>query len=77
VFLQHDYGGYHTLYRLRLDGHYGAFDPRYGYLSDRRDAPDARILTGLKFTTTREEQNISQSQPAVLRISAWSGSARS
>ncbi|MFN7995036.1 MAG: hypothetical protein U0Q18_15620 [Bryobacteraceae bacterium] len=44
VVLQHDDGGYHTLYRLRLDGHYGAFDPRYGYYVVDRDAPDARIL---------------------------------
>jgi len=44
VVLQHDDGGYHTLYRLRLDGHYGAFDPRYGYYLIDRDAPDARIL---------------------------------
>ncbi len=44
VVLQHDDGGYHTMYRLRLDGHYGAFDPRYGYYLIDRDAPDARIL---------------------------------
>lgn len=44
VVLQHEDGGYHTLYRLRLDGHYGAFDPRYGYYLIERDAPDARIL---------------------------------
>jgi hypothetical protein len=44
VCLQHENGGYHTMYRLRLDGHYGAFDPRYGYYLVERDAPDARIL---------------------------------
>ncbi len=44
VVLQHEDGGYHTLYRLRLDGHYGAFDPRYGYYLIDRDAPDARVL---------------------------------
>src|SRR5579871_2153708 len=44
VVLQHQDGGYHTLYRLRLDGHYGAFDPRYGYYLIDHDAPDARIL---------------------------------
>jgi len=44
VVLQHEDGGYHTLYRLRLDGHYGAFDPRYGYYLIERDSPDARIL---------------------------------
>jgi hypothetical protein len=44
VVLQHQDGGYHTLYRLRLDGHYSAFDPRYGYYLIDRDTPDARIL---------------------------------
>lgn len=44
VVLQHEDGGYHTLYRMRLDGHYGAFDPRYGYYLIDHDAPDARIL---------------------------------
>jgi hypothetical protein len=44
VCLQHDDGGYHTMFRLRLDGHHGAFDPRYGYYLVDRDAPDARIL---------------------------------
>ena len=28
VITQHAGGGYHTMYRLRLDGRYGAFDPR-------------------------------------------------
>ena len=44
VVLQHEDGGYHTLYRLRLDGNYGAFDPRYGYYLIDHDAPDARVL---------------------------------
>jgi hypothetical protein len=44
VVVQHDNGGYHTMYRLRLDGHWGAFDPRYGYYLIERDAPDARVL---------------------------------
>ncbi len=44
VVVQHPEGGYHTMYRLRLDGHYGAFDPRYGYYLIDRDAPDARVL---------------------------------
>lgn len=44
VITQHDDGGYHTMYRLRLDGNWGAFDPRYGYFLIERDAPDARIL---------------------------------
>ena len=44
VITQHEDGGYHTMYRLRLDGHWGAFDPRYGYYLIDHDAPDARIL---------------------------------
>jgi hypothetical protein len=44
VITQHHDGGYHTMYRLRLDGHYGAFDARYGYYLIDRDSPDARIL---------------------------------
>ena len=44
VITQHEDGGYHTMYRLRLDGNWGAFDPRYGYYLVDRDAPDARIL---------------------------------
>lgn len=44
VITQHADGGYHTMYRLRMDGAYGAFDPRYGYYLIDRDAPDARVL---------------------------------
>ena len=44
VITQHEDGGYHTMFRLRLDGHYGAFDARYGYYLIDRDAPDARVL---------------------------------
>lgn len=44
VCVQHDNGGYHTMFRLRLDGHFSAFDPRYGYYLLERDSPDARIL---------------------------------
>jgi hypothetical protein len=44
VITQHGNGGYHTMYRLRLDGRYGAFDPRYGYYLLERDSPDARVL---------------------------------
>jgi hypothetical protein len=44
VITQHHDGGYHTMYRLKLDGHYGAFDARYGYYLIDRDSPDARIL---------------------------------
>jgi len=44
VCVQHDNGDYHTMYRLRLDGRYAAFDVRYGYYLIERDAPDARVL---------------------------------
>lgn len=44
VCVQHENGGYHTMFRLRLDGRYGAFDPRYGYYLVERDDPGARIL---------------------------------
>ncbi len=44
VCVMHDNGGYHTMYRLRLDGRWGAFDPRYGYYLIERDAPDAPVL---------------------------------
>ena len=44
VVLQHEDGGYHTMYRLKLDGNWGAFDPRYGYYLVDHDAPDARVL---------------------------------
>lgn len=44
VCVMHDNGGYHTMYRLRLDGQWGAFDPRYGYYLIDSDRPDARIL---------------------------------
>lgn len=44
VVVQNEGAGYHTKYRLRLDGNYGAFDPRYGYYLIDRDSPDARVL---------------------------------
>jgi len=44
VCVQHDNGDYHTMYRLRLDGRYAAFDARYGYYLIDHDAPNARIL---------------------------------
>lgn len=50
VITQHDDGGYHTMYRLRMDGRHGAFDPRYGYYLIERDAPDARILDWSELT---------------------------
>jgi hypothetical protein len=44
VCVQHDDGGFHTMFRMRLDGRHAAFDPRYAYYLIERDAPDARIL---------------------------------
>jgi hypothetical protein len=44
VVVRNDGGGFHTMYRLRLDGNYGAFDPRYGYYLIERDTQDARVL---------------------------------
>ncbi|MBL8216966.1 MAG: hypothetical protein JNK87_39975 [Bryobacterales bacterium] len=57
VITQHEDGGYHTMYRLRMDNAYGAFDPRYGYYLVDRDKPDARVLDWAelhgKFETNR------------------------
>ncbi|RLB13521.1 MAG: hypothetical protein DRG82_15540, partial [Deltaproteobacteria bacterium] len=44
VICQHESGGYHTMYRLRMDGRFGAFDARYSYYLLEKDSPDARIL---------------------------------
>lgn len=44
VICMHENGGYHTMYRLRMDGRFGAFDARYGYYLLEKDTPDARIL---------------------------------
>lgn len=44
VCVQNPGGGFHTMYRLRLDGNYGAFDPRYGYYLVAEDTPGARVL---------------------------------
>ncbi|MFZ5928382.1 MAG: hypothetical protein ACOYX1_13145 [Acidobacteriota bacterium] len=44
VITQHAGGEYHTMYRLRMDGRYGGFDPRYGYYLVAEDAPEARVL---------------------------------
>lgn len=44
VITQHENGGYHTMYRLKLDGRWAAFDARYGYYLIEEDSPDARIL---------------------------------
>ncbi len=55
VVVQHADGGYHTMYRLRLDGGYSAFDARYGYYLIDRDAPDARVLD---WAEVGDDQNI-------------------
>ena len=44
VCVQHADGGYHTMYRLRMNGAFGAFDPRYGYYLLENDSPEAKIL---------------------------------
>ncbi len=44
VVVQNEGAGFHTLYRLRMDGQHGAFDPRYGYYLVDRDNPEARVL---------------------------------
>lgn len=67
VCLQHSSGGYHTMYRLRLDGRFGAFDPRYGYYLVDRDSSDARILdwaeVGADENITRNKTFHHRSQP--------------
>jgi hypothetical protein len=55
VVVQHADGGYHTMYRLKMDGRYGAFDARYGYYLVERDDPDARILD---WAEVGDDQNI-------------------
>ncbi len=55
VCVQHENGGYHTMYRLRLDGKWGAFDPRYGYYLVEGDAPGARVLD---WDGVGEDENI-------------------
>ena len=59
VCVMHDNGGFHTMYRLRLDGRYGAFDPRYGYYLVERDSPDARILD---WDEVGDDENIRRNQ---------------
>jgi hypothetical protein len=59
VVVQHDNGGFHTMYRLRLDGHWGAFDPRYGYYLIDHDAPGARILD---WAEVGDDDNIRRNQ---------------
>lgn len=67
VCVQHDDGGFHTMYRLLLDGHHAAFDPRYGYFLIDRDSPDARILdwaeVGIDANILRNQQFNHRSRP--------------
>ncbi len=67
VCVMHANGGFHTMYRLRLDGRYAAFDPRYGYYLVERDAPDAKILdwaeVGVDGNILRNRQYKNRSQP--------------
>jgi hypothetical protein len=64
VCVQHSDGGYHTMYRLRLNGRWAAFDPRYGYYLIERDDADARILDWSelsgRFEANRGYQNRSR-----------------
>jgi len=55
VIVMHENGGYHTMQRLRMDGHFGAFDARYGYYLLEEDTPDARILD---WDGVGEDENI-------------------
>lgn len=67
VVVQHAEGGYHTMYRLKLDGRYGAFDARYGYYLINRDAPDASVLdwadVGVNENILRNKAFKHRSQP--------------
>lgn len=64
VVVQHADGGYHTMYRLRLDGGYAAFDARYGYYLIERDAPDARILD---WAEVGDDQNLLKNRAYIYR----------
>ena len=37
------------MYRLRMDGDYGAFDPRYGYYLGGADEPGVRVVVSRLF----------------------------
>ena len=67
VVVQHQDGGYHTMYRLKLDGHFGAFDARYGYYLIDHDAADARVLdwndVGLDQNILANKRYLHRSQP--------------
>jgi hypothetical protein len=55
------------MYRLLLDGSYGAFDARYGYYLIDRDSPDARVLdwpeVGADSNFTRNENFVNRCRP--------------
>ncbi len=55
VVYMHENQGYHTVYRLRMDGRFGAFDARYGYYLLESDNPAARILD---FGEVGEDRNV-------------------
>ncbi len=55
VVVQHADRGYHTMYRLRLDGRFAAFDARYGYYLIEENRSGARILD---WAEVGENQNI-------------------
>ena len=64
VICMHENGGYHTMYRLRMDGRFGAFDARYGYYLLEKDSPDARILD---WDGVGEDRNIRDNMKYVNR----------
>ncbi len=75
-------GGYHTMYRLLIDGRYGAFDARFAFYLLDRDSPDARVLdwheVGKDENVTKNEkfknrqpiywENPIKHRPYILRI---------
>lgn len=67
VCVMHDDGGFHTMYRLRLDGQHSAFDPRYGYYLVEEDSAAARILdwaeAGVDENILRNRDYKHRSQP--------------
>lgn len=44
VCCKNEKGGYHTMYRLRADGSYQAYDARFAFYLLEKDSPDARVL---------------------------------
>jgi hypothetical protein len=68
VVVQHEDGGYHTMFRLRMDGRYGAFDARYGYYLIERDTADARVLD---WAEVGMDQNIRRNKQFKFRSSPF------